>query len=101
MIRTTLRILGFVLLALGLFLLFRDFWASLEARELTFVAGGELWYRLHPGSLNLLQAGIQRNVAPEIWDPGIVAVLLAPASVILSVLGILLMVVSRRRRRRG
>ena len=99
MIRTVLRILGFGLLAVGLFLLFRDLWTSLEAGEIAFVAGGELWYRLHPASLNLLQAAIQRHVAPELWDPGLVAVLLAPASVILSVLGGLLMALVSRRRR--
>lgn len=59
-------------------------------------SGGELWYGLHPGSLNLTQAGLQRHVLPELWDPVLLTVLLWPAALVLLVPGLLLMMATRR-----
>ncbi len=70
----------------------------MEAGALRFVAAGELWYQLHPGSLNLSQAGVQRYLLPEIWDPGVVTILLAPAALVLFVPGVLLMALAGRPR---
>jgi hypothetical protein len=61
-------------------------------------AAGELWYALDPGSLNLLQAGIQRRLWPELWDPGLVTVLLWPAVAVLGALGLVLFLLGARRR---
>ena len=40
---------------------------------------GEWWFALHKSSLNGAQAGIQRYVAPWLWDPVMVSVLQLPA----------------------
>jgi len=40
---------------------------------------GELWFALHPGSLNLIQAVVERYVWAPLWDPGIVSILYLPA----------------------
>lgn len=61
-------------------------------------AAGELWYALDPGSLNLLQAGIQRHLWPALWDPGLVTILLWPAAAVLGVLGLVLFLLGARRR---
>ncbi|MDX2102265.1 MAG: hypothetical protein SF002_06960 [Alphaproteobacteria bacterium] len=98
MLRTLLRVVGFSLVAVAVFFLFRDLWTSLEAGGWTAVAAGELWYRWHPASLNLAQAAIQRHVLPELWDPWIVGVLLAPASLVLGVVGLLVMALAGRSR---
>jgi len=46
---------------------------------------GELWYRIDPGSLNLVQAVIERYIWPPLWDPGIVTVLQQPALAVFGV----------------
>lgn len=60
---------------------------------------GEYWYKLHPASLNTLQAAIERHVHPYLWDPVVFTILQAPAWVFFGVLGILLYLLGRPRRR--
>lgn len=65
---------------------------------------GELWYRLAPSSLNLLQAIVERYIWPPLWDPAIVGILQLPALAVFAVPGILVLVVclwhgSHRRKR--
>ena len=45
---------------------------------------GQLWYEIDSGSLNLVQAVIERYVWAPLWDPAIATVLLAPAPLIVS-----------------
>lgn len=40
---------------------------------------GAFWYWIDPGSLNLVQAVVERYILPALWDPVIVAVLQQPA----------------------
>lgn len=56
------------------------------ARSGLFHTGGEIWFSLSPGSLNLMQAVTQRYVSPDLWDPTIVAVLKLPAILSLGLL---------------
>jgi hypothetical protein len=49
---------------------------------------GELWFRLHPGSLNLLQAVVERYIWPPLWDPAISSILLSPATMVLAILAV-------------
>jgi hypothetical protein len=46
---------------------------------------GAFWYWIDPGSLNLVQAVVERYLLPELWDPVIVAVLQQPAVFVLAV----------------
>jgi len=50
---------------------------------------GELWFAIHPGSLNLSQAVIQRYLSPELWDPTIIWVLGQPATVAFGLMALL------------
>lgn len=43
---------------------------------------GEVWYLTDRGSLNAAQALTQRYLLPELWDPGMVTLLLQPAPVV-------------------
>jgi hypothetical protein len=67
---------------------------------------GELWYRLAPGSLNLLQAVVERYIWPPLWDPAFVSILQLPALVVFAVPGVVLLLLCfwrgghRRKRRR-
>jgi len=66
---------------------------------------GELWYRLSPGSLNLLQAIVERYIWPPLWDPAIVGVLRLPALLVFAVPALIILAGcygfgGRRRKRR-
>ncbi len=63
------------------------------------VALGELWYGIHAPSLNAAQAGIQRHVAPWLWEPVITTILLAPVWLAFGVPGMVLAWACRRRGR--
>ena len=65
---------------------------------------GRLWFQLDRGSLNLVQAAIQRHVTPSLWDPVLVSVLKTPtwaAFAVLGGLGALILWATGRRRRSG
>ncbi|QQP92603.1 hypothetical protein IGS68_24500 [Skermanella sp. TT6] len=97
--------IGGVLLLAGLAALGWDLWQWSEmgsqmaaAGGLHLSAAGELWYRLHPGSLNLTQAVVQRYLMPELWDPVLLTVLLWPAALVLAVPGLALLALGSLRR---
>ncbi len=60
---------------------------------------GALWYRIHPYSLGLAQVVVQRHLLPDLWDPGIVTVLLWPAAIVLGAPGLILLLASAGVRR--
>ena len=66
---------------------------------------GTLWYQLDRGSLNLVQAVVERYVHPILWQDGIFPLLVWPAWLVLGGLAVLLGLVfgrrGPRRRRRG
>ena len=83
-------------------------WLWLAGRDLT-MAAGQVWYDLDKASLNLVQAVVQRYVHPALWDSVFVPWLLLPAWEALAILAaclaaigtLLLLLGTRRRRRRG
>ena len=63
---------------------------------------GAVIYGIAPAFLNTLQAGVQRRIAPELWDDVFLPALEWPGWVIPAVLGVALLLVSLMRgRRRG
>jgi hypothetical protein len=95
-----LRILGWLLVGAALLCAGAETVASLQAGGWMPTAAGELWFRLDPFSLNLAQAVVQRYVAPWLWDPGIVTVLLAPAWLVFATPGLLFVWLARPARNR-
>jgi len=91
------RAIGWILIIAALAALAYDASGLTRGEGFDVHAAGELWYQLSPDTLNMLQAGIQRRVWPALWDSVIVNLLLLPAWVILGVLGILLVLMFRRR----
>ena len=67
----------FVVLAVGFAGL--DGYRSIQSGKLAFIPLGQSWYAIDPGSLNLLQAVVERYLHPYLWDPIIFTVLLAPS----------------------
>ncbi|MBX2832093.1 MAG: hypothetical protein KTR23_13280 [Rhodospirillales bacterium] len=94
-----LRALGWGLLFAGITVLVDDSITALQAGSFRLVAAGELWYRLDAGSLNLLQSVIQRYVSVWAWDTVFVPILLAPAIVVLFVPSLVLLFLTRKRKR--
>lgn len=52
---------------------------------------GQLWFEIDAASLNMAQAGIQRHIAPWLWDRAFQPLLEQPAWPVLAVLGLALL----------
>jgi len=93
------RILGTWFLLAGVVALVIDITRTLAADTLVMTRLGEHWFQFHSASLNASQAGVQRYVHPAVWDPVILSLLQTPTWVVAMALGILLILIGRRRRR--
>ena len=101
-----LRFLGYVLTALGLFMVGLALWIWIDGRDLG-VPAGQLWFELDSSGLNTFQAVVQRYLHPALWDDVIVPLLQKPAKwaltieiLLLLLPGLLLILIGRRKRRR-
>ncbi|MGH6914210.1 MAG: hypothetical protein ACREH6_11185 [Geminicoccaceae bacterium] len=84
--------LGACLLILALAALGYELVLALETGSYRPLAAGELWYALDRGSLNLVQAVIQRYVHPALWDPLLAGLLHWPAWSLLGAPGAALLI---------
>jgi hypothetical protein len=102
-LRLIVRIIGWLLIAVALVVLGLDFLAaSANETDFNMVPMGQLWFEVHPGSLNLIQALIERYVWPPLWHSGISPILQLPAAAVIAGLGVLLLLltlIGRKRRR--
>lgn len=95
-----LRIIGVWLMLLAVVALVYDGTRILANNgDMVFTSLGEHWFALHPASLNTAQAGIERHVAPFLWDPVITTILLLPAWVVVGGLGALFYLLGYRRKK--
>ena len=92
-----LRVIALILIFVACAILGRDGLASLSESRLALLPLGELWFNLSPGSLNGLQAGVERYLSVAIWDAAIAPVLHAPAFVFPMAIGLILLLLSLRR----
>ena len=92
--------LGILLLVLALLALIYEMITAAGAGGYQPIAAGQLWFGLHPYSLNLTQAITQRYLLPSLWDPVIVNLLQWPAWSILGAPGALLAILFRPRTRK-
>ena len=91
------RVIGWIVLLAGAAVLVRDGLVWIDTKHWAPLALGQLWYQLNRSSLNLVQAVVQRYIHPFLWDPIIVSLLLSWAFAALMILGVLLLVLFRRR----
>jgi hypothetical protein len=91
------RVIGWIALLAGGAVLVRDFLVWLDTKHWAPIALGQLWYQLNRSSLNLVQAVVQRYIHPFLWDPIILSILLCWAFAVLMFLGVLLLILFRRR----
>ena len=108
------RLLGWICIVLAAAAMAHDLWLWTDGAPVAALTSlwagepppfhlsvfGELWFMLHPESLQLTQPAIERHLVPWLWDPVLINVLLAPASISLAVLGVVLLLLSGLRRRR-
>ena len=94
------RLVGILLVAVALVTAVIDGTKSIAASHLVTTPLGAHWFEFFPESLNAAQAGVQRHVAPWLWDPVIQSILLLPTWVVAGVLGALFVWLGTRRRRR-
>jgi hypothetical protein len=96
---TVCRIFGWIFVLLALGAIAYEVMAAMNSEGgWRMIALGEMWFKLHPPSLNAAQAGIQRYVAPWLWEPGITTILLWPGWLVFGVPGVLAVILCRRRR---
>lgn len=75
----TLIVIGTVLLGVAVLMLGFELLLAWQTGSYRLLATGELWFRLDAGSLNLIQAVVQRYIHPVLWDPLLVSLLQWPA----------------------
>ena len=94
------RILASWFLIVGIIALVHDGIKSI-ANESGFVvtALGKHWFDLHSQSLNAFQVGIERYVAPWLWDPVMIWILQSPTWIVSFAIALLLYSIGRKRRR--
>jgi|SRR5215813_13767749 len=91
------RLLGWLVILGGLTVLGRDLLAWRDGGAFQPIVLGQLWFDLHPSSLELLQPAIQRYIHPALWDWVVQPLLLCYAFPTLLILGLILLILFRRR----
>ena len=97
MIRFLLRFLGLWLLAGGFVALVLDGVRSIASSRLLVMPLGEAWAGASEASLARVQALVEANLPAGSWGSVIVPLLGAPLAAVLVVLGLLLIVLGRKR----
>lgn len=93
------RILGWIMTGSAFLVLGHDLLQYLDSEVWHSILLGELWFMINPEGLNLTQAIVQRYISPTLWDPVILNLLLWPAWLVFLVLGLVLLVLFRKRRK--
>jgi len=94
------RGLAWIVFVLALVAAGRDGLMLWESGTYNPVRLGEIWYALDGGSLNLVQAVIERYIHPFLWQSIIFPLLYWPAWAVLTGFAVALAVLFGRRRRR-
>ena len=98
------RVIGRIFMISAIAILVRDVLATTDDGALSLIAAGELWFSLHPTSLQVAEPAIARHVpviGPWLWHPVISTLLTWPALFVTGVPGVLLVWLFRRRAPRG
>jgi len=98
MIRFLLRFIGLLGLAAAFILLIYDGTKSIAASAVSLTSLRALWELINPASLARLEPLIKPYAGGLLWDPLMLALLSAPAWSVLGVLGIVFILLGRRKR---
>jgi len=98
MIRFLLRFIGLLCLAAAFILVIYDGTKSIAGNALFLTSVRTLWDLINPASLAKLEPLVRSYGGGLLWDPLMVGFLAAPAWAVFGVLGILFMLLGRRKR---
>jgi hypothetical protein len=98
MIRFLLRFIGVLCLAAAFILVIYDGTKSIAGNQLYLTSVRALWELINAASLAQLTPQIQSYANGVLWDPLMVALLAAPAWVVLGVLGIIFVLLGRKKK---
>ena len=98
MIRFLLRFIGLLLLALAFIFVIYDGMKSIADHRLYLTKIGQFWIDIHATSLQAFQAAVERYVTAGFWQFVIQPVLDQPASAMFAVLGVVLILLGRKKR---
>lgn len=98
MIRFVLRFVGLLLLALGFIFLVYDGIRSISDGNILLTRTSEVWNIVSDGSQAAFQTLVERRVGADVWQIAIAPVLAQPASVVACVLGVILIVLGRKKK---
>ncbi len=97
MIKGLLRLCGFLLVAAGFVVIVIDGTSSIAANALRYTMLRDTALQVQPASLGNLEARL-RAIDPRLWEPVASTMLKAPTSLTLIVLGIVFLLLGRKRR---
>lgn len=98
MIRFLLRFIGLLLLALAFIFVVYDGIRSISDGDLLLTKTSYVWNAIHDRSLQGFQGLVEKNAGPELWQLGIMPVLDQPASAMFGAIGIVLILLGRKKK---
>jgi len=98
MIRFLFRTIGLISLAAAFILVIYDGTKSIAGNALSLTSVRALWELLNAASLARVEPVIKSYAGGFLWDPVMVTFLSAPAWAVLGILGIVFIVLGRKRR---
>jgi hypothetical protein len=98
MIRFLFRFVGLILLAAAFILVIYDGTKSIAANAVTMTSARALWELINAASLARLRPLIEPYAGGLLWDPVAVSVLAAPSWSLLGGLGIILLLLGRKKK---
>ncbi len=98
MIRFLFRFLGLVCLAAAFILVIYDGTKSIAGSSLSFTTVQALWELINASSLARLKPLLEPYAGGLLWDPVLVSILAAPSCSLFGLVGILLILVGRKRK---
>ncbi|MEN8198007.1 MAG: hypothetical protein ABFS30_16090 [Pseudomonadota bacterium] len=91
------RVIGWLLVLLGIGILALDIINYLETKAYKPVSVGRLWFEIDSDSLQQLQPAIERHVNPALWSDGIQPFLETPSFIVFALIGIIIAFAFRKR----
>ena len=99
MIRFVFRFIGLWVLAAGFVALIYDGTKTIAGNQVYITKLGDTWNALNSDSLQQLRPFLERHAGQWAWDPVMLNLLTAPTWAVFGVLGILLILIGRKKRR--
>lgn len=98
MIRSLFRFLGLVFLAAGFIFAIYDGTKSIADKTFHITKLGQTWSDIHQNSLLALKPLIEQKVGAWLWNPVMQTILEQPTWVILGILGMILILLGRKKK---